>query len=157
MIPTKQQPIKLADGGKRSVRTQFGTLCYRHHQGRVQILLISSRGVGRWVIPKGWPMDEKTPAEAAAVEAFEEAGVKGKVYEACLGIYSTMREAAGNGDEMITCIVAIFPLKVKQILKEYPEAGERKRQWFSPKKASTLIDEPELAQIIRNFDPKSLI
>ncbi|MGB0901845.1 NUDIX hydrolase [Halocynthiibacter sp.] len=156
MIPTKQQPIKLADGGKRSVRTQFGALCYRLHQGRVQVLLISSRGVGRWVIPKGWPMDEKTPAEASATEAFEEAGVKGKIYETVLGLYSTMREASGSSDALIPCIVAIFPMKVKQILKDYPEADERKRQWFSPKKAATLVDEPELAQIIRNFDPKTL-
>ncbi|WP_039020083.1 NUDIX hydrolase [Halocynthiibacter namhaensis] len=155
MIPTKQQPINLADGGKRSLRTQFGSLCYRRHQGRLQVLLISSRGVGRWVVPKGWPMDGKTPSEAASVEAFEEAGVKGKVYETVLGLYSTMREASGNSDELIPCIVAIFPLKVKQVLKDYPEVNERSRQWFSPKKAASLVDEPELAQIIQNFNPKT--
>ncbi|MBI1492572.1 NUDIX hydrolase [Halocynthiibacter styelae] len=155
MIATKQQPIKLADGGKRSVRTQFGALCYRYHNDKLQVLLISSRGVGRWVIPKGWPMDEKTPAEASATEAFEEAGVKGKVYETCLGLYSTMREAPG--DELIPCIVAIFPMKVKELLDDYPEADERSREWFTPKKAASLIDEPELAQIIRNFDPKTIL
>ena len=155
MIATKQQPIKLADGGKRSVRTQFGALCYRYHNDKLQVLLISSRGVGRWVIPKGWPMDEKTPAEASATEAFEEAGVKGKVYETCRGLYSTMREAPG--DELIPCIVAIFPMKVKELLDDYPEADERSREWFTPKKAASLIDEPELAQIIRNFDPKTIL
>ena len=41
------------------------------------MLLISSLGTGRWIIPKGWPMHNTTPAGAAGIEAFEEAGVLG--------------------------------------------------------------------------------
>ncbi len=42
--------------------------------------LLTSRDTGRWVIPKGWPMNRQDAAyEVAAREAFEEAGVRGTV------------------------------------------------------------------------------
>ncbi|MBT8416205.1 MAG: NUDIX domain-containing protein, partial [Silicimonas sp.] len=70
----KQRPLRLADGGKRDVRTQFGALCWRVVNDKVQVLLITSRRRKRWILPKGWPMDEATPVEAAQTEAWEEAG-----------------------------------------------------------------------------------
>lgn len=149
----RQQPIALKSAQKRDVRTQFGALCYRIHNGKVEILLITSRGTGRWITPKGWPMDGETPAAAAATEAYEEAGVEGKIKDVCLGIYSYQKEI---GDDALPCVVAIFPVKVKRLTKKYPEAGQRKRKWFSRKKAAARVREKELAQIIRNFDPRGL-
>lgn len=154
MVRTTQQPILLSAGEKRSVRTQFAALCYRLRKGKTQVLLISSRNGGRWIIPKGWPMHEMTPAQASKVEAFEEAGVEGKVLETCLGIYSTVRQSPD--DEELPCIVAVFPLRVKRLLKKYPESTQRTRKWCSPKKAAKLIDDPELAQIVAAFDPARL-
>lgn len=150
----KQKPLRLDIAHKHDVRTQFGALCYRLHEGKVQILLITSRGTGRWIIPKGWPMDGETPAGAAATEAFEEAGVEGRLSNAVIGIYSYSK-GMGKGDNM-PCVVAIFPLKVKRLLKKYPEAGQRKRRWVSVKKAVQMVDEPELGNIIAAFDPKHL-
>lgn len=149
----RQQPIALRSAQKRDVRTQFGALCYRIKNGKVEILLITSRGTGRWITPKGWPMDGETPAAAAATEAYEEAGVEGKIQDVCLGIYSYQKEI---GDDALPCVVAIFPVKVKRLSDKYPEAGQRKRKWFSRKKAAALIKEKELAQIIRNFDPRGV-
>ena len=57
-------------------RTQYGALCWRMHRGKVEVLLITSRDTGRWVIPKGWPIDGLAPAQTAAREAWEEAGVE---------------------------------------------------------------------------------
>ncbi|MFC6583776.1 NUDIX hydrolase [Sulfitobacter aestuariivivens] len=54
------------------MRTQFAALCYRVKKGKVQVLLVTSRGTKRWIVPKGWPMDGKTPAQSAALEAWEE-------------------------------------------------------------------------------------
>ena len=59
----KMRPIRLAPAQKRDVRSQFGALCYRVVDGQVQVLLITSRGTGRWILPKGWPVDGATPAE----------------------------------------------------------------------------------------------
>ena len=72
--------IEVADPALRPERHQVAALCWRMGQGgAVEILLVTSRDTGRWVIPKGWPMDGKSASAAAAREAWEEAGVKGTV------------------------------------------------------------------------------
>ncbi len=88
----KQKPISLMNSDKRDVRTQFAGLCYRMVGGKPEILLITSHRSGRWILPKGWPIDGKTPAEGAMTEAWEEAGVIGKVSPKCLGLYSYHKE-----------------------------------------------------------------
>lgn len=99
-------------------------------------------------------MDGETPAGAAATEAYEEAGVEGKPSNICLGIYSYSKNIP-NGDNL-PIVVAVFPFKVKRMLKNFPEAGQRKRKWFSPKKAAAIISEPELGPLIRSFDVSHL-
>lgn len=150
----KQRPIRLPASQKRELRTQFGALCYRIQKDKVQVLLITSRARKKWIIPKGWPMNNTTPAQTAAREAYEEAGVEGKAMPICLGIYSRTEDLI-TGD--LPCVIALFPLKVKRMLSNYPEMAQRKRKWFSLKKAAALVDNPELGQIIKGFDPKTLL
>ena len=90
MSPSKPKPLPLSIDPiqKRMARAQFGALCYRVEKGMVQILLVTSRGTKRWIVPKGWPEDGSTPAEAAAKEAGEEAGVTGTVKQRPIGVYS---------------------------------------------------------------------
>lgn len=147
-----QHPMRLARTAKRDVRSQFGALPWRLNDGKLQVLVITSRGTGRWIFPKGWPMNGSTPAEAAATEAFEEAGVIGSVSNMAVGFYSYLKEAEEGPD--LPVVVAIFPLRVKRLLADWPEKAERKRKWVSRKKAASLLDEPELKQIVRNFDPR---
>ena len=147
----KQRKLDLTDSGKKGVRTQFGALCWRKEKGELQVLLIKSRTSKRWIIPKGWPQDKTTPVKAAAAEAWEEAGVEGKAKPLCLGIYSYDKELAEDGH--VPCVVAVFPVRVKKLHKKYPEMGERRRKWFTPKKAATKVDEPELAAMLAGFDP----
>jgi len=151
---TKQTPIQLQDATKSDVRTQFAALCYRVKDGKVQILLITSRQSGRWIIPKGWPMDGKTPADAALAEAWEEAGVKGKVTGRSLGLFSYHKDVDSNGE--MPCVAMVYPVKVKSVAAKYPEKDQRTRKWFSPKKAALKVSEPELAHILKVFDPDYL-
>jgi len=68
-------PDKLFTG---MFRQQYGALCFRQTEGAaVEILVIPSRDSGRWIVPKGWPMKRKKPYEAA-IEAWEEAGIRGR-------------------------------------------------------------------------------
>ena len=62
---------------RRPERMQCAALCYRFKKKSLQpeMLVITSRDTGRWIIPKGWPMDGKKSHEVAAREAWEEAGV----------------------------------------------------------------------------------
>ncbi|MCP5036527.1 MAG: NUDIX hydrolase [Rhodobacteraceae bacterium] len=149
----KHRPIKVAGAGKREVRTQFGALCYRVKGRKVEVLLITTRGRGHWIIPKGWPMGGETPAGAAATEALQEAGATGKLSDRVLGFYSYSKK---HGGDDLPCVVAVFPLRVKKMLRSYPEKGERKRRWVSQKKAISLIREPELRRIIKDFRPFDL-
>ena len=149
-----QRPVRFQDGGKRDVRTQFGALCWRVKNGHVQVLMITSRRRKRWILPKGWPVDGATPLEAAEREAFEEAGVTGKARAVCIGLFSYIKELPDGG--RTPCVVALFPVKVKKLLNEWPEKRERRRKWMSLKEASKAVDEPELASILRNFDPHLL-
>lgn len=150
----KQRPVQLEDNSKRDVRTQFGAMCWRKKDGEVQILLITSRRSRRWIIPKGWPVDMATPVEAAMAEAWEEAGVEGKASPLCLGIYSYSKEL--DPGETLPCVVAVFPVHVKNLKRNYPEKTDRRRKWFSQKKAAKLVAEPELATILQNFDPDAI-
>jgi len=151
---TKQTPIQLQDASKSDVRTQFAALCYRVKEGKVQVMLITSRQSGRWIIPKGWPMDGKTPGESALAEAWEEAGVKGKVMGRSLGLFSYHKDIDTNLE--MPCVAMVYPVKVKSMAKKYPEKGQRKRKWLSPKKAASKVTEPELAHILKVFDPEFL-
>jgi len=153
LAKAKMRPIQLASGAKRDVRTQFGALCYRIVGEKIQVLLITSRGTGRWIIPKGWPVDGATPAEAALSEAWEEAGVEGKARGNALGIYSYVKQ---EEDADLPCVVAVFGVQVTNTKRKFPEADQRERKWVSRKKAAALIGEPELAQIVKNFDPRKM-
>lgn len=150
----KQSPIALKKRGKTDVRTQFGALCYRIIDDKPEILMITSRGTGRWIIPKGWPVDGKTPNEAALTEAWEEAGVKGKVSGQCLGLFSYQKNI--NDEDDLPCVAMVYPVLVDTLADDYPEKGQRRRKWVSQKKAASLVHEPELARILKAFDPKLL-
>ncbi|MHA3977853.1 NUDIX hydrolase [Halovulum sp. GXIMD14794] len=128
---------------------QYGALCYRKTGKGLEILLVTSRGTRRWVAPKGWPIRGKGPAGTAAQEAWEEAGVKGRVTGDSVGVY-TYRKHLPKGRSM-TCVVELFPVEVADNLNRFPEAKERRTKWMKPKKAAKAVDEPELARLIKRF------
>ncbi|WP_375175310.1 NUDIX hydrolase [Pseudooceanicola sp.] len=137
-----------------SIREQYAALCYRVVNDKVRVLLITSRGTKRWIVPKGWPMSRKAPHEAALTEAAEEAGVIGRVRKEPIGHY-TYYKVLDDGQE-VPCVGTLFPVRVRLLRAEYPEANERDRKWFSRKKAAKKVDEPDLAALIREFDPSKL-
>ncbi|WP_239520700.1 NUDIX hydrolase [Pseudooceanicola aestuarii] len=136
------------------IHTQYAALCYRMKGDKPQILLITSRGTGRWVVPKGWPMSGKTPEEAALREAYEEAGVMGRAGRRPIGIYPYYK-VLEKGDDLPT-VVTLFPVRVRLLKAEFPEMDQRRRKWFSRKKAAARVEEPELARMLRKFDPSKL-
>lgn len=138
---------KAAGGGE--VRTQYAALCWRRIGERTEVLLITSRDTGRWIIPKGWPMKGRKPWEAALQEAFEEAGVAGKPCEDATGQYPYLKML--DADHGIPCLVTVYPVKVSKLLDSFPERSERRRKWFTPKKAAQKVDEPELQALLRTF------
>ena len=117
----------------------------------LEILVVTTRQSRRWIVPKGWPIKRLTPSKSAAREAFEEAGVRGKIGARTIGVFK-YKKAAGekNGGEP-DYEVKIFPLLVRRESPTWPEFGERVVQWVDPAKAIALIREPELKAIVEKF------
>lgn len=134
---------------------QYAALCYRFtNKGKLRVLMITSRGIGRWILPKGWPMRGRNPWEAAEIEAWEEAGVRGQVCAEPVGQYAYDKWRLDAPP--LACQVAIFPLEVTGLEDAYPEAGQRRRKWFSPEDAALQVLEPDLAEVLASFCPKKL-
>ena len=129
---------------------QYGVLPWRREQ-RLEVMLITSRETARWVIPKGWPLKDETAMVSAQIEAREEAGVEGEVDTQAIGTYPYIKRLKDGEGRALT--VEVFALRVTRELGEWPEQGERQRRWFTPKEAAQSVDEDELAEIIRNFEP----
>jgi 8-oxo-dGTP pyrophosphatase MutT (NUDIX family) len=110
---------------------------------------VSTRQSKRWIIPKGWPIKGLTPSESAAREAFEEAGVTGKIGARSIGAFRYRK--VENGDDEAECEVKVFPLLVKRQSAIWPESDQRAVQWVDPEKAISLIAEPELKEIVAAF------
>lgn len=138
--------------GPSGARIQYGALCWRGQADQVEVLLITSRDTGRWVIPKGWPIPGLAPEAAAAQEAWEEAGVQGAAHPVCLGRFGYMKCLA---ETTIPCAVAVFGLRVTGLAATFPEVNERRRQWFSLAEAGLLVEEPDLRLLIERFVPPS--
>jgi 8-oxo-dGTP pyrophosphatase MutT (NUDIX family) len=131
-------------------RVQYAALPYRRSgEDRTQVMLVTSRESGRWVIPKGWPKKRKSPHGTAACEAQEEAGVVGVVGRDSIGTYSYKKRLKSGA--VVACEVRVFPLKVKRQQKSWRERGEREIQWFSRAKAAKAVRESALRDIIRNL------
>jgi 8-oxo-dGTP pyrophosphatase MutT (NUDIX family) len=115
-------------------------------KGKTQVLLLTSRRRGRWVIPKGWLMRKLSPAQAAVREAYEEGGIKGRILRADpIGRY---RYRKGDRPKIGEITVQVFVMGVKRQLRDWPERAERRIRWVRPHRAAAMVEEPELAILL---------
>ena len=131
------------------IRKQVAALPVRLDDGgRLRVLLITSRGTGRFVIPKGWPMKGRKDHQAAAIEAQEEAGIVGRVHKKPVGAYSYWKRRV---DRFEYCRVRVFLLKFRHQLPDWREKGQRRGAWLRLEDALGLVDEPGLLAILRDL------
>jgi 8-oxo-dGTP pyrophosphatase MutT (NUDIX family) len=129
--------------------TQYGVIPFRRAaEGGVEVLLITSRDTGRWVVPRGNPISGKSPAESAAQEAYEEAGIVGPVETKAVGRYSyKKRRRFGIA---VPAVVHLFRMSVAEEHDDWPEKDQRERRWFAAEEAAAAVHEDELARLIRS-------
>ncbi|KFC69701.1 NUDIX hydrolase [Devosia sp. LC5] len=126
---------------------QFATLPWRiGRSGAPEILLVTSRTSRHWLLPKGWLVRGKSAMESAEIEAFEEAGVQGKMRNKPIGVFA-YNKILKTG-ETLPCRVTVFSLKVKKLLDDWPEAGQREREWFDIPAAADAVYEPQLRDFL---------
>ena len=129
---------------------QYGVIATRPAaDGSLEVLLITSRETRRWVVPRGNPIPGKSPAESAAQEAFEEAGIIGPVGAEPLGryVYGKRRR---NG-KVEPAEVELFAMRVAEEREDWPEKSQRERRWFAPAEAAAAVLEDKLADMIRSL------
>jgi 8-oxo-dGTP pyrophosphatase MutT (NUDIX family) len=130
---------------------QYAALPYRFTPAAaLEILLVTTRRSRRWIIPKGWPIKGLKPPKSAAREAFEEAGVRGKIGAKSVGVFTYDKMLDEHGIE-VRCEVKVYPLLVRRQSEEWPEFEQRLIQWAEPAKAVALIKEPKLKKLVAAF------
>lgn len=123
--------------------SQVGALPVRlKKNGKLEILLVTTRGGSRWMVPKGYRPKRLDARRAAAREALQEAGVRGKVQSRALGEFT---DRNGNGEKNT---IRVFRLDVLKEQSHWREEDERKRKWVSPAKARKLVRQAGLRKII---------
>ncbi|MBW4709615.1 NUDIX hydrolase [Roseobacter sp. YSTF-M11] len=129
---------------------QVAAVCYRNTRAGKKVLLVTSRDTGRWIVPKGWPIDGLDDPDAALQEAWEEAGVKSAdVQTDPVGHFDYDKRLA-DGD--VTPVQAqVYMAEVEGLADTYPEDHQRDREWFSQEEAAARVDEPELKAILRKL------
>jgi 8-oxo-dGTP pyrophosphatase MutT (NUDIX family) len=145
-LPRMNKHRNRADGHR-----QFAALPFRYIEGgQLQVMLLTSRETKRWVIPKGWPMRGRKPRDVAVQEAYEEAGLTGKIVgERPIGSYHYAKRLPLR-QEML-CEVLVFLFRVHGQLEDWPEKEQRETRWFAPSIASRLVDEGGLAELLRSL------
>lgn len=128
---------------------QAGALCWRRRGDEVEVLLVTGRRSGKWGVPRGWALLGRPLHRTAAREAWEEAGVSGPCENCLLGLVDAPKSYGLVGE--IGWKLALYPLEVRILAKDWPERGQRERQWFSPSEAADRVRPRALAAVVENF------
>lgn len=132
----------------KDFRDQSAVIPYRRHKNGMEVLLITSRDSGRWVLPKGHVEPDLTARESAAKEAYEEAGIEGVVAKRCVGVYRYAKTDGKGPDE---CRVEVYPMEVRNQLDDWPEKDCRRRAWMDVGEAARRVDEKKLGKLLLSF------
>ncbi len=124
--------------------SQSGVIPYRIRDGKLEVLLITTRNSQDWAIPKGDISNGMSPADSAAKEAWEEAGVIGQVFATELGSYKYSKRGK-------TYRVQTFLLPVEIVSEDYPEAFLRQRQWLNISLAVKRVKKASLKRILKKL------
>lgn len=153
MKKSERKQIFLEARAPQASRQQVAVLPFRCTP-ELEILLVSSLESRRWIIPKGWPMKGRTLSEAAAREAFEEAGIKGVICEEPAGTF--VYDKRKRNGAVWRCEVEVFALEVQRQSAKWPEKTLRTHRWCDWREAAELVDDPGLADVIRAFAARPL-
>ncbi len=135
--------------GRAISGNQYAALPWRWIDDHLEILLITTLTSKRWVVPKGWPLEGRSPSECAAQEAFEEAGVVGNTASKPVGSFDYLKRRK-TGDE-IACHVDVFDLEVERQRRAWPEKASRQTCWCTVQDAMARVSDPGLKRLIAKF------
>ena len=141
-------PDEPVDAREAANLGQVAAIALRNEKGCTEILLVTSRDTGRWIVPKGWIEPGEDGATAALREAWEEAGIRGEISGgAPVGRFQYVKQRSKRGD--VTCNVDVYLVRSVRTDKEWPEKSQRTRKWFPVASALELIGDEGLRPVVR--------
>lgn len=120
---------------------RVGVVPYRIRGGELEVLLITSKKKKRWIVPKGKIEDDLGLPGTAAKEAFEEAGVRGRLGEEPIGCYR-------HGSSKKSQLVELYLMRVDEEARSWPEEDEREREWLPVAEARERVAFESLGAIL---------
>jgi len=123
------------------VFAQAGAIPYRIADDTLEVLLISTSSGKHMTIPKGLIDPGFSATETALNEAYEEAGIKGRLLTPIIGTYA-FKKWGGR------CEVEVFAMAVTRMLKRWPEDTVRRRLWMDYSHAAGQVKHPDLGALI---------
>ncbi|MCK7612064.1 NUDIX hydrolase [Roseibium sediminicola] len=129
---------------------QIAALCHRMRDGRAEVLLVTSKSTRRWILPKGWPILSHRAHRTAAIEAFEEAGVVGRVHKNPFASFSSYK--GGEAGLKIRTEILVFLVDVDSVAEEFPDSAERDSRWVSIEEAIKITNDSGLADVFRKLE-----
>lgn len=138
----------------RNTALQICTLPFRTSKGSLEVCLITSRGGGRWIIPKGWPEPDLSHAEIAAQEAWEEAGLTGSVHPNLYASYVASKSIEPGIDLPVR--MDVYLLANPSQAKQFPELDQRKVKWLALEKAVERVDDSGLKDVLNKLKSEGL-
>ena len=127
---------------------RVGVIPFIVEAGDVKLLMVTSLTRGRWVFPKGMLKKGEGKLKGCRREAFEEAGIKGKILSD-LPITAVIKSKDKSKSDMM--VVTYYPIYVTKQTKEWPEKKLRKRQWVPLDEIDQHLKKGDLLKVVRTF------
>ncbi len=135
---TASEFVRLASLRRLSDCQKVAAVCYRVRSGEVEFLLVQTRGSRRWTFPKGSAETGLTSAQAAALEAFEEAGVHGRIEQTSFARYVVRK--SGKSKRKFSPNESVVSAHLCEVLRlSKPKEPGRNRTWFSAQEATRRL------------------
>jgi 8-oxo-dGTP pyrophosphatase MutT (NUDIX family) len=138
----------MAEMTKKNIIKQSGVIAYGDYEGELSVILVTSMDGRRWVLPKGHIEPHLSANESAEKEAFEEGGIEGVVSNVAIGFYDYFKQSNKNST---VYRVSLFPMKILRLLKDWPEANLRTRQWMTIRQAIDAVKEKDAQLLLKKF------
>jgi 8-oxo-dGTP pyrophosphatase MutT (NUDIX family) len=158
MMASRSALVRLSSLRKLREPEQVAAVCYRLRNEKIEFLLVQTRGSGRWTFPKGRTEAGLTHAQAAALEASEEAGVHGRIEEAAFAQYfCRKRDESRKSREKSSRSKILVSAHLCEVTRlRTPKESNRNRTWFAARDARIKLledrSESEGAELARVLD-----
>lgn len=127
---------------------QVAALPYRLAAHGYEVVLVTTRDSGRWILPKGWPIKGLKRHESAETEAMEEAGLMGSAAAKPFGRFTYVKQFPKRQEKVL---VDVFPLAIEHQLDDWQEKGQREVRFFNPVDAAALVSDAGVGDLILAF------